>query len=149
MLMIRAKKLCSTKENYNKERNHLQKALMLNGYSRQTIRSVDKTVAHEKTTSGNITENKIGTLKIPLIPRVTNKIQRIMKKHNIRTVTTTNNTLCKQLVKTKPEANETERKNVVYRIKCMDCESSYIGGDKTPIKTENIRTQNSNEMNEN
>jgi predicted GIY-YIG superfamily endonuclease len=133
-LMLRAKKLCSTREKLSEERTRVHKALMLNGYSSKMITSVGTTEGKQKQKTENSTQTVIGTLRIPHITGVTNKIQRIMRKHNIKTTTTVNNTLYKQLVRKKPEETQMDKSNVVYQIKCKDCDKSYIGETKRPLK---------------
>jgi hypothetical protein len=66
-----------------------------------------------------------GTLIIPYIARLGEKISRIAKKINIRTVFTSKSTLRNKLVHFKPKS-DTPTKGVIYKIPC-ECGKVYIG----------------------
>jgi hypothetical protein len=66
-----------------------------------------------------------GTLVIPFIARLGEKISRIAKKVNIRTVFTSKSTLRNKLVHFNPKSDN-PTKGVIYKIPC-ECGKAYIG----------------------
>ena len=73
------------------------------------------------------TPGPVTTATIPYIRRTSETIARILQPYNIRVahkpITTSRRLLTNIKGKDKPE----DRQGVVYKIKCCDCQASYVG----------------------
>ena len=80
------------------------------------------------------------TVVIPYVKGLSEKIQRIGRHYNLRTVFKSATTLRNQLTKTKPTTSK-DTKNCIYNIPC-ECGKSYIGETKRPlaVKTKEHKT---------
>ncbi|XP_072048709.1 uncharacterized protein [Amphiura filiformis] len=77
----------------------------------------------------NAEKNK-GCVVIPYIAGVSEKISRIMKKHNISTAMKPHTTIKKMLVHPKDKQEKERTANCVYEIPCKSCPQTYIGETK-------------------
>jgi len=74
------------------------------------------------------TPNKpIGTITIPYIKGVSERIGRILGSADICMAFRTVTTIRSLLVKTKPAMEEHNKKGVIYKVPCHDCNKVYIG----------------------
>jgi hypothetical protein len=74
----------------------------------------------------------IGTLVFPYVPRLSEKISKIAKKLNARTVSSSKDTIRARLVR--PD-NDRPKTDVIYKIPC-ECGKSYIGETGRTLETQ-------------
>ena len=67
-----------------------------------------------------------GQVVLPYVEGVTEKIDRVMKKHDIATAMRPHTTLRRLLVHPKDKCDMTEDGELVYQIPCRDCDMSYV-----------------------
>ena len=63
------------------------------------------------------------------------KLQRILRSHKIRSTFYTENTLRKLLCKHKDRIATEDKNNIVYEIDCSNCETVYYGESKRSLKS--------------
>ena len=74
------------------------------------------------------TENKSkGMVVIPYVNGLTERLQRIFKKHQVNTAVKPHRTLRQILVHPKDKRESTKTGNCIYEIPCQNCDHSYIG----------------------
>ena len=66
-------------------------------------------------------------LYLPYIQHITEPIQRVCRKLGVKVVFRTPQTLRQQLVRLKTARPKLKKKNVIYKVPCLDCTSVYIG----------------------
>jgi len=72
---------------------------------------------------------------IPYVKNTSDNFRSISKKHNLNLAFSTSNSLTKFIKTGKDPVDHSSCYNVVYQIKCRDCEASYVGQTKRPLKT--------------
>jgi predicted GIY-YIG superfamily endonuclease len=128
-LYDRAKIICND-QNFIKEKDMIKNVLIKNNYPSKFI---DK--CFQNFEQPNLRQNNhipLTNLFIPYIPGMSDKIKRLGKRFNIRTVYKTENTLRSILTKTKPNNINENTKNVIYKIPC-ECNKFYIGETCRPL----------------
>jgi predicted GIY-YIG superfamily endonuclease len=128
-LYDRAKIICND-QNFIKEKDMIKNVLIKNNYPSNFI---DKCFQHfEQPNLRQNNDRPITNLFIPYIPGMSDKLKRIGKRFNIRTIYKTENTLRSLLTKTKPNNINENTKNVIYKIPC-ECNKFYIGETCRPL----------------
>ena len=79
------------------------------------------------------TEEIVATVNLPYIPGVSNTLKRIFRKHKIKGIFNSKDTLRKILSHPKDKIPESRNNNVVYQIPCSDCNAVYIGETKRKV----------------
>ena len=127
---------------YNKNLNKLYSLLRDNSYPEDLLnkllrREADRTPTIEPDVNPSSEEDPIEATKYGTLPNITNltpKLVDILKPTNtkiaIKNVKTVGNLYSKTKDKTKPQ----DKSNVVYRIGCQDCTSTYIGQTSRKLK---------------
>nr|XP_012137516.1 PREDICTED: uncharacterized protein LOC105662086 [Megachile rotundata] len=117
-------------ENLATELEHIRSTLQQNGYSRHRInRTIDRLTnqttkpTHKHTTDTHDKEH--ATTFLPYIQGTTDRIGRILRKHNIRTVFTTHTKIGQLLTSPKDPQPQLSTPGV-YKIPCS-CDQVYIG----------------------
>ena len=82
-------------------------------------------MTEEKSTRSNSPPRSMASL--PYIKGVSEKLSRVLKKHDIRASFRPMHTLRKALVHPKDKPEKIDTMGVVYDIPCKDCDSHYIG----------------------
>lgn len=134
-LNTRATRLADT-EHQKEETDHLQKALGLNGYTKQDIRRALRPRSRPQTEEGKPEEQPIATVCLPYVKGTTDKIKRVLNKHNIRTAFCTDKKIGQILGN--PKTKIPLENQGVYEVPCRDCEKKYIGQTNRRI---NVRTE--------
>ena len=62
------------------------------------------------------------------------EIERECRKLGVKVVSKSHGTLQQALMKVKTPREDLEKKDVVYEVPCMDCDTSYIGETKRDLK---------------
>ena len=78
--------------------------------------------------------SRIPKISLIYIPDFYDKTSRILRKCNILTWTKISNNLSKYVVRGKDKNKKLLENNVVYKITCNDCDSSYVGQTKNQLK---------------
>ena len=125
-LFLRAQRICSTADLLQKEHANIIADLQLNGYPLKFI--------SKKTFKRNHTaRNWDGCLSIPYVQDKSEAIRRILNTVNIRVAFTANNSIGRALSKVKDDITPGLQGNLVYKIKCQDCDTVYIGETSRPL----------------
>ena len=82
-----------------------------------------------------LTDLSMPTVVFSYIKRVTEKLQRVYKKHNIATSVKPLRTIRNILVLPKDKIDKEKKSGVVYRIKRKNCNDCYIGETGRQLNT--------------
>ena len=107
------------------ELNHLRSVLQANGYPPQVVSWALRPRAQCQQDLDAADNPKI--LYLPYIQHITEPIQRVCRKLGVKIVFRTPQTLRQQLVRLKTARPKLKKKNVIYKVPCLDCTSVYIG----------------------
>lgn len=131
--MERAKRICEP-EDLEEELEHLERAFEKNGYRKQEFRRCIRK-AETSNTNENREENNIRDKKafLPYIPKVTDKIERLLRKVGIKTIFKPTRKIkdCLRSAKDKRDPLATPG---IYRIPCT-CGKVYIGTTMRSVNT--------------
>jgi len=75
----------------------------------------------------NTNATPVTTATIPYIKGTSETIARILQPYNIRFPHKSITTLRQQLTNAKDKDEPNDRQGAVYKIKCCDCQATYIG----------------------
>ena len=141
-LAYRAKTVVSEREDRRKELEHLRGALKCNGYPDWILRELKEDNSEErevkrpepvKETSDKERNKKIPVV-IPYIKGFSEQIRRVLGKYGIPTYFKPTNTLRQLLVKPKDPVDKENVVGPVYKIKCEECEATYVGETERSLK---------------
>ncbi|XP_044759757.1 uncharacterized protein LOC123317345 [Coccinella septempunctata] len=139
----RIKKICHP-DFVSKSIKKLQNILLENSYPPHMIKKL--LFSSENQMTENITENSISeqedhereTIRycsIPNIRTLTTKIKKCFNnRYNIRVITKNQKTVANLYSRLKYPIPKNLRTNVIYQIKCMDCDNTYVGQTSQLIK---------------
>ena len=127
-LINRAHTHSSTTSSLNKEVKHVGSVLRMNGYPSQLTKDPGKASgrSQDPPTSDQTTRWKASTV-IPYVRGVSESIRRILSPLGIRVCYKPFQTLKQTLSHPKDPVPDLQRRDVVYKIPCAACSSSYIG----------------------
>jgi hypothetical protein len=127
-LMHRAQNIVTLDEDKDQEKAHVRSALRANGYKDWALNIPQKPLPQPKpkTTPAGIPrfQRPIG---IPYVQGLSEHLQRLFLRYNIRLYHKHWNTLREKLVHPKDKLKVDQKSEVVYEIKCPSCDSLYIG----------------------
>jgi hypothetical protein len=118
----------------------IKKIAKVNGYGEKFIdqmyqHHLKKKQLRELTTLTPVSdEQTIKRVAVPFHPPITNKLQGVFKKHQIKMVHSTRGKLGELLGNPKDQV-ETLQKSGIYKIDCLGCSASYIGQSRRSITT--------------
>ena len=119
-----------SEQNFNKELNIIKQISVNNGYNPNMIDKILTQKQFNKAISlvyPRNNYNKINTFRtITYTGKLSNKVKKHYKKHNINIAFRTTNTLGK-LIKNNKAKTKKEQKSGVYQLKCGTCPKIYIG----------------------
>ena len=132
-LTRRAQLVCNTPKSLSDENKYLQRVFDKNNYKDDFIRRN----AHRptETTETNANSTPTTTATIPYIKGTSETIARILQPYNIRVAHKPITTLRHLLTNVKDKDEPNNRQGAVYKIKCSDCQASYIGETGRNLKT--------------
>ena len=91
----------------------------------------------------NANPTLVTTVTIPYIKGTSETIAWILKPYNIRVAHKTITTLQQLLTNIKDKDEPNDRQGAVYKIKCCNCQATYIGENGRNFKQTTDRTQTS------
>ena len=136
-LTRRAQLVCDTPDSLRDENKYLERVFMKNNYNADFIRRNIYRPTNADATNQNLTH--VTTVTIPYIKGTSETISRILQPYNICVAHKPTTTLRHLLtnVKDRDEPNNTQ--GAVYKIKCSDCQASYIGETRDWLNTNEPR----------
>jgi len=117
------------------------KILLKNGYPLTFIfKHINHRIKHLTQVTKNNTKNngkpkREGYLVTPHIKSIATNLKHIGKKYNLNIIHSCKNKLSKFITTEKDHINKMKQNNVVYKIKCKDCDANYVGQTKRQLQT--------------
>ena len=147
-LRQRACNVCSS-EDLQPELRHLEKTFQSNGYPTWVVQKVLSKRRQPSTPEPSEDNEKPKTLFLPYVKGLSEKIDRQVRRLNIRTVFTTRTTVRRRLMRVKGKPPQEDVRGVIYSIPC-ECGAIYIGETGRTLKTRLAEHQRAvNTMNSN
>ena len=149
-LLSRSDEIVTNEEDRKVEEAHVKTVLKTCKYPDWAIERVRKQlddkkqgITQPKPSTDKPETKKRGQVTLPYIQGVTERIQRVMKKHGIETPVRPHTTLRKILVHPKDKIPDDKKCGLVYHIDCLNCEQAYIGetGRKLEIRRKEHRDE--------
>ncbi|KAJ8915965.1 hypothetical protein NQ315_016642 [Exocentrus adspersus] len=126
-----AKTVCLHDTDLEEECTNIRQTLKSNGYPSKILNKARFPTSRQENRRVEDT-NRISTV-IPYIRGLSKKTRRIGNVYNVRTAFRTQDTLRANLIRVKPKNENQDTNNCIYEIPC-ECEKSYIGETKRPVK---------------
>ena len=148
-LTRRAQLVCDSRDSLADEREYLDNVFSKNNYNRDFVRR-NIYRAQPNVTNNNATP--VTTATIPYIKGTSETIARILQPYNIRVAHKPITTLRQLLTNVKDKDEPKDRQGAVYKIKCCDCQATYIGetGRNLNVRlTEHRRATRNGDLNNN
>ena len=115
---------CCTRTGLVIGRDYLYNVFSKNNYNTDFVRWN----THSNTdTQTNVNSGPVATATVPYIRGTSETIARILQPYNIRVAHKPITTLRRLLTNVKDKDKPEDRQEAVYKIKCCDCQASYIG----------------------
>ena len=123
-LTRRAQLVCDSPDSLQDETDYLNNVFSKNNYNTDFVRrnTHSNTDSNTQTNSGPVT-----TATIPYIRGTSETIARILQPYNIRVAHKPITTLRRLLTNVKDKDKPDDRQGAVYKIKCCNCQATYIG----------------------
>ena len=123
-LTRRAQLVCHSPDSLQDETDYLNNVFSKNNYNTDFVRrnTHSNTDSNTQTNSGPVT-----TATIPYIRGTSETIARVLQPYNIHVAHKPITTLRRLLTNVKDKDKPEDRQGAVYKIKCCDCQASYIG----------------------
>ena len=127
-LTRRAQIICDSADSLRDENDHLRQIFHKNDNSDEFIDTNKYKQNKQNDQCANTeTKNELTTVSMPYIRGTSETITRILKPFNIRIAHKPTRTLRHLLTKVKDKDDPKDRQGTVYRIRCNDCNGTYIG----------------------
>ena len=124
-LTRRAQLVCDSTDSLTNETNRLNNVFSKNNYNADFIRrNTYKPAEHN---GANANPTPVTTATIPYIKGTSKTIAQILRPYNIRVAHKPITTLRQLLTNVKDKDEPNDRQGAVYKIKCCDCQATYIG----------------------
>ena len=124
-LTRRAQLVCDSPDSLTDENKYLDNVFNKNNYNRDFIRH--NTYRNSEPNATNTNATPVTTATIPYIKGTSETIARILHPYNIRVAHKPITTLRQLLMNVKDKDEPSDRRGAVYKIKCCDCQATYIG----------------------
>ena len=123
-LTRRAHLVCDSPDSLQDETDYLYNVFSKNNYNTDFVRRN----THSNTdTQTNVNSGPVTTATVPYIRGTSETIALILQPYNIRVAHKPITTLRRLLTNVKDKDKPEDRQGAVYKIKCCDCQASYIG----------------------
>ena len=129
----RAQLVCDTPDSLRDENKYLERVFMKNNYNADFIRRNIYRPTEAGATNQNLTH--VTTVTIPYIKGTSETISRILQPYNIRVAHKPTTTLRHLPTNVKDRDETNNRQGAVSKIKCSDCQASYIGETDRNLNT--------------
>ena len=124
-LTRRAQLVCHTPDSLRDENRYLERVFHKNNYNADFIkRNIYRPTEADAT---NRSPTSLTTVTIPYIKGTSETISRILQPYNIRVAHEPTTTFRQLLTNVKDRDEPNNRQGAVYKIRCSDCQASYIG----------------------
>jgi len=137
-LMDQAKCIASTTAQRQNEKRRVISDLEANGYPESFIKSVGE--SNRTSTQPRPQENPKAYASIPYVKGVSECIQRILSRENIRTAFKPVQTLGNFFKKPKDQPTKEQLKGIVYKVTCRTCFFTYVGESRRNWKSRGPNT---------
>ena len=117
--------VCDSPDSLTDENKYLDNVFNKNNYNRDFIRH--NTYRNSEPNATNTNATPVTTATIPYIKGTSETIARILQSYNIRVAHKPITTLRQLLTNVKDKDEPSDRRGAVYKIKCCDCQATYIG----------------------
>jgi len=117
--------VCDTPNSLRDENKYLERVFQKNNYNADFIKRNIYRPSEADETNRNPTP--VTTVTIPYIKGTSETISRILQPYNIRVAHKPTTTLQHLLTNIKDRDKPNNRQGAVYKIRCSDCQASYIG----------------------
>ena len=124
-LTRRAQLVCDSPDSLTDENKYLDNVFNKNNYNRDFIRH--NTYRNSEPNATNTNATPVTTATIPYIKGTSETIARILQPYNIRVAHKPITTLRQLLTNVKDKDEPSDRRGAVYKIKCCECQATYIG----------------------
>ncbi|XP_072039459.1 uncharacterized protein [Amphiura filiformis] len=128
-LLDRKDKIVTEQEDKKNEEDHIKKALNTCGYPNWAIEKVkkEKEQPKKKNASKTVEDKTRANVTLPYIEGVTERVQRILRTHNIASSVKPHTSLRRLLVHPKDKVDMDDKTGVIYEIPCHNCPKTYVG----------------------
>ncbi|XP_072051908.1 uncharacterized protein [Amphiura filiformis] len=129
-LLDRMNSIVTEEGDKKQEEDKIKQALSRCGYPSWSFKQVKEKMANKqvKPKTKKDSDNKTkGLVVVPYVEGLSQKANRIFRKHGIATAMKPNNTLRKILVHPKDKIDPRNTTDCVYEIPCTNCNHSYVG----------------------
>ena len=126
-LKHRAETIVTRKEDLEAEIDHIKKALSISGYPEWTWNQANTTSRPAQKERNPDAPTKKGSVTLPYIPGLTEKLCRYMRKKGIQCHVKPHTKLRNLLVHPKDPTPPEDRCSLVYLLECGDCDAKYVG----------------------
>lgn len=130
-LMDRMNTIVSEDSDRELEEAKIKKALALCGYPDWSFTKVKRQIENKKTKKpakkSDLTDKSKGLVVIPYVNGLSEKANRIFRRHGIATAMRPHSSLRKMLVHPKDKRDPDATTDVVYEIPCSNCKHTYVG----------------------
>ncbi|KYN15994.1 hypothetical protein ALC57_11760 [Trachymyrmex cornetzi] len=100
------------------------------------IKSLTYKVEHKNNKNNDLSDSQIKKfVTLPYVSNITEKLKHLYKKYNINVAYKPTNSLSQFIKTVKDKLNKNENNHLVYKMKCLNCENSYVGRTKRKLKT--------------
>ena len=147
-LTRRAQLVCDSPDSLMDENKYLDNVFNRNNYNRDFIRH--NTYRNSEPNATNTNATPVSTATIPYIKGTSETIARILQPYNIRVAHKPITTLRQLLTNVKDKDEPSDRRGAVYKIKCCDCQATYIGETRRNLNvrlTEHKRATRNGDIN--
>ena len=125
-LTRRAQLVCDSPDSLQDETDYLNNVFSKNNYNTDFVRRNTHSNT-DSNTQTNVNSGPVTTATIPYIRGTSETIARILQPYNIRVAHKPITTLRRLLTNVKDKDKPEDRQGAVYKIKCCDCQATYIG----------------------
>ena len=132
-LTRRAQLVCDTPDSLRDKNRYLEHVFHKNNYNTDFIRR--NIYRPTEADAMNRNPTPVTTVTIPYIKGTSETISRILQPYNILVAHKPTTTLRQLLTNIKDKNESNNRQGAVYKIKCSDCQASYIGETARNLNT--------------
>ena len=125
-MLHRAHELCDEGEPLSNEIELLGNAFIANGYHPKDIDRITSTYEHQKSDKNEEAEHRCDTICIPYVRGPSDLLRKQLAKEGVNLIFKKGRTLRQFLFNGEPKKTD-RRKNVCYRVPCLNCSFCYIG----------------------